>query len=310
VAAKVVTPEQYRRFTLWAIVALAAIVVTGAAVRLTGSGLGCSDWPRCEAGSLVPDQGGVHSAIEFGNRAFSIVPAVAVGLTVWGALRRLPFRRDLLWWSWGLVAGVAAQILLGRFVVEADLLPSTVIAHFLLSMVLLWNAVVLHYRAQTVRAASKVARVPNRILHAGRTAVAVAAYVLVSGTVVTGTGPHSGDISAAERLPYYLPDVARLHSVGVIVLCLLVLSITVWVWPRPVDDPVRRATLWLLGAIVVQGAIGYTQYFTGVPALLVAVHVLGSIIVWIAVLWFHLSLFDQVEGSPSESTRQEAVTSS
>lgn len=309
-ASTVVTPERYRRFTLWAIVALSAIVVTGAAVRLTGSGLGCSDWPRCEQGSLVPDQGGVHSAIEFGNRAFSIVPAVAVGLTLWGAVRRVPMRRDLVWWAAGLVAGVAAQIVVGAVVVESELVPSTVIVHFLLSMVLIWNAVVLHHRARTETAAVNVARVPYRIVNAGRVGVVLAAYVLVSGTIVTGTGPHSGDITAAERLPYFLPDVARLHSGGVIVLSVLVLAVSLWAWPRPAADPVRRSILWLLGAIVAQGAIGYTQYFTGVPAILVGVHVLGSIVVWIAVLWFHLSLFEQVEETPIASRRHTAVVAS
>ncbi len=309
-ATTVVTPERYRRFTLWAIVALSAIVVTGAAVRLTGSGLGCSDWPRCEQGSLVPDQGGVHSAIEFGNRAFSIVPAVAVGLALWGARRRFPMRRDLVWWAAGLVAGVAAQIVVGAFVVESELVPSTVIVHFLLSMVLIWNAVVLHHRARTDTAATNLPRVPFRIVNAGRVSVVLAAYVLVSGTIVTGTGPHSGDVTAAERLPYFLPDVARLHSSGVILLCALVVAVAVWAWPRPATDPVRRNTLWLLGAIAVQGAIGYTQYFTGVPAVLVGVHVLGSIVVWIAVLWFHLSLFEQVEDAPAEPFDRTAVTAS
>ena len=294
-AAAPMTPARYRHITLGALLALGAIVLTGAAVRLTGSGLGCSDWPACEEGTFVPDQGGIHSAIEFGNRVFSIVPAVAVALAVWGARRRLPYRPDLVWWAWGLVAGVAVQIIVGAVVVRTDLLPSAVIVHFLLSMVLLWNAVVLHHRAATAHRARAVPRVPSSIVNVGRAMVAVAAYVLVSGTIVTGAGPHSGDATDPERLPYFLPDVVRLHSGGVIVLCALTVATVMWAWHRRVVDPVRRGSLIVLGAIAVQAAIGYIQYFTGVPALLVAAHILGAMLVWVAVLQFHLNLLDQVE---------------
>jgi cytochrome c oxidase assembly protein subunit 15 len=207
----------------------------------------------------------------------------------------VPYRPDLVWWAWGLVAGVAVQIIVGAVVVRTDLLPSAVIVHFLLSMVLLWNAVVLHHRAATPHRATAVPRVPSSIVNVGRAMVAVAAYVLVSGTIVTGTGPHSGDATDPERLPYFLPDVVRLHSGGVIVLCALTLAAVVWAWPRPGVDPVKRGSLVVLGAIVVQAAIGYIQYFTGVPALLVGAHILGAMLVWVAVLAFHLNLFDQVE---------------
>lgn len=305
--AAAVSPEQFRRICVWAIAALAAIVMTGAAVRLTGSGLGCSDWPTCERGTLVPERG-VHSAIELGNRLFSAVPAVAVALAVRGARRRRPYRRDLEWWAWGLVVGVVAQIVVGAIVVRTELLPSAVIVHFGLSMVLLWNALVLHQRARPDAPPIAGDPVPSGVVTVGRAAVAVAVYVLITGTVVTGTGPHSGDTAAADRLPFFLPDVVRFHTVGVIVLCALAVAIAVWAWPRPGSDPLRRRSVALVGVIVVQGAIGYVQYFLDVPALLVAAHIVGAMAVWLTVLELHHSLVVHRRAAPTGATTPPVAT--
>src|SRR5690606_35101911 len=141
-----ISPATYRRLTLLALVALTVIVVSGGAVRLTGSGLGCSDWPTCEEDELVGEMS-VHKAVEFGNRLFTGVVSIAVVLAVLGSLRRRPYRRDLVWWSWGLVAGVVGQIVLGGLVVLFHLNPWLVLGHFQLSMILVWNAVVLHTKA-------------------------------------------------------------------------------------------------------------------------------------------------------------------
>ncbi|MDP9419947.1 MAG: COX15/CtaA family protein, partial [Actinomycetota bacterium] len=143
-----ITPSGYRRVTLFALVALGFIVVTGAAVRLTGSGLGCTDWPTCEQGRLAPSEiTDAPAMIEFANRLVTGLVSVAVILAVAGALRRVPRRRDLVWLAAGLVAGVLAQIVLGGLVVLFELSPRLVMGHFLLSMVILWNATVLHHRA-------------------------------------------------------------------------------------------------------------------------------------------------------------------
>jgi heme a synthase len=281
------SPRAYQRIALAAALALAFIIVTGAGVRLTGSGLGCSDWPTCEQDQFVAPLE-YHAMVEFVNRTITGLVSVAVALAVLGSLVRTPRRRDLTWWSLGLVAGVVAQVVLGGLTVLFHLAPPFVIGHFLLSMVLMWNAVVLYERAGH-DGSKGLPLVPPRIRNLGRALVVAAGVVLVSGTVVTGTGPHGGD-ETVERLPFDLMEVARLHSIFV----WLFLGLAVWtMWelrrtgaPLQVD---RRAKV-LVALIVVQGVIGYTQYFAGVPPWMVALHIVGSIAVWVAVLRFHLGL--------------------
>ena len=246
-----------------ALLALTFIIVTGAAVRLTGSGLGCSDWPTCEEDRLVAPLE-YHAMIEFVNRLITGLVSVAVIAAVLGSLVRVPRRRDLTWWAWGLVAGVIGQVILGGFTVLFHLQPPFVIAHFLLSMVLVWNAVVLHHRAAHDGSRGHHV-VPRRIRRLGRALVALATAVLVSGTIVTGTGPHGGD-ETVERLPFDLLEVTRLHSL----LVWTFLAVTVWtvleLRRTGAPDLVHRRVRILTLAIVVQGAIGYLQFFTGVPA--------------------------------------------
>ncbi|NDH88083.1 MAG: heme A synthase, partial [Actinobacteria bacterium] len=143
-----ISPERYVQLARGALWSLTVIVITGAAVRLTGSGLGCSDWPTCEEDQFVASLEH-HALIEFGNRLFTGVVTIAVVLAVLGSIRRGPKRRDLIWWSWGLVAGVVAQILLGAVLVLTHLDPRFTMGHFILSMVLLWNAAVLIEKAKT-----------------------------------------------------------------------------------------------------------------------------------------------------------------
>jgi cytochrome c oxidase assembly protein subunit 15 len=147
------SPRAYQRITIVALVALVFIIVTGAAVRLTGSGLGCSDWPTCEENSLVAPLE-YHAMIEFVNRLITGLVSAAVIVAVLGSLIRQPRRRDLTWWALGLVAGVIGQIVLGGLTVLFELRPPFVIAHFVLSMVLVWNAVVLHQRGRYASVAS------------------------------------------------------------------------------------------------------------------------------------------------------------
>lgn len=261
------SPAAYSRVTLVALLALAAIVITGATVRLTGSGLGCSDWPTCEQGQLAPaDITDAPAMVEFVNRTITGLVSVAVIVAVLGALWRKPYRRDLTWLAWGLVAGVVAQVVLGGLVVLLELSPKVVMGHFILSMVLVWNAVLLHERARTDEPRPSVPLL-------GRVTLAWAAVVVFTGTIVTASGPHAGD-EAVERLGFRIDDVARVHAGTVFVL--VALALLLWRSSR------SRPSRWLLGAIAVQAAIGYTQYFTGVPALLVGVHVVGALAVWVA----------------------------
>ena len=275
-----------RRVTLAAIVTNVAIVVTGGAVRLTGSGLGCPEWPTCNDGSVVPvasaEVTALHQAIEFGNRLMSfVVLAVAVGalVAVW---RGRPRRRDQIRLAVGLVAGVLGQGVLGGITVLTGLHPLIVAAHFLLSIVLIGVAVTLHQRIGTPDGPAELVvsadlRVAQHLL------LVVVAVVLTLGTVVTATGPHAGD-AGTPRLDLDPRVISQFHADGVFLL--LGLTAALWLGLRATAAParVRRAVAVLLGVSLAQGLIGYVQYFTGLPELLVGAHMLGACLVWIAAL--------------------------
>lgn len=289
------SPLAYRRITIVAAVLLAIIIVTGGAVRLTDSGLGCPSWPNCSSGQLTAHaQSDSHQWIESLNRMFTGLVSVAVIVAVLGSLVRIPKRMDLVWLSLGLVAGVFAQAVLGGLTVLFDLKPGFVMAHFLLSIVLLTNALVLVRRAgQPDAPAAPV--VSARSITWARLLLALAGLVLITGTVVTGAGPHSGggkrdDVS---RLDLRIPDVARVHGTTVMVFLAAVL-VTLWVLrrdraPRPVQ---QRASL-LLVVLVAQAAVGYVQYFNDIPAFLVGVHIAGATAVWSVVVMLYLGCFER-----------------
>jgi len=282
------SPRAYQRVTSFALLALGFIIVTGAAVRLTGSGLGCSEWPNCEHGQLVAPLE-VRPMIEFVNRTITGLVSVIVILAVLGSLARTPRRRDLTWWSLGLVAGVIGQIVLGGYTVKFGLQPQLVTAHFLVSVLLVWNGLVLHHRAAGPGGRAQLV-VEALMRNVGRALLLLVSLVLVTGTVVTATGPHAGD-ERAPRYAFAITDVARLHSATVWAF-LAVALFAVWRLrrtgaPQQVDARVRR----LVAAIVVQGAIGYFQYAAGVPPYLVILHVLGSVLVFVATLDLYLHLF-------------------
>ena len=218
------SPRAYRRITLVALLAQVFITVSGAAVRLTGSGLGCSDWPTCEENQLVaPFE--YHAMIEFINRTVTGFVSIAVILAVLGSLLRTPRRRDLTWLSLGLVGGVIGQIILGGLTVLFELHPPFVIAHFLVSMVLIWNAYVLHERSRFAEAPA-LPVVPKNVRILGRILVIVAAVTIFTGTIVTGTGPHGGDENV-ERLSFDITAVARVHSTAVWIFLALTIVILV-----------------------------------------------------------------------------------
>jgi cytochrome c oxidase assembly protein subunit 15 len=268
-------PARYRLITIGALVSLCVIVVSGAAVRLTGSGLGCDDWPNCNDERLIDVSTG-HAAIEQVNRLFTGIVAVAVIAAVLGSLIRVPRRRDLTQLSLGLVAGVVGQVVLGGVTVLVDLHPLAVQGHFLLSMVLVGNAVVLVRRAGepdgTVRelAVSEHARRLVWVL-AGLTSLAI-----FTGTLVTGTGPHAGD-EEARRFGFDISDISRVHGVTVMATIATALLLTRLATRRADDRSRLQPTLtsWLFVAVL-QAVVGYVQYFNGVPAVLVAIHVTGA----------------------------------
>lgn len=299
-ARRSISPGTYRLITLVALVAVGAIIVTGAGVRLTGSGMGCPTWPQCEDGSLVPRGAtGDHGWIEFVNRVFTGAVSVAVALAVLGSRRRQPRRADLTAWSWGLVVGVFAQALLGGLVVLLHVTPIAVAGHYLLSAVLVANAVVLHHKASEPDGLRRPRATPE-LLRRSRGLLALAAVVLVSGTFVTGSGPHGGD-DAADRLPFAVTSVARIHSLAVWAFLAVVVVVVRRLHRGDADPAVLGRGNVLVAAVLAQGTLGYVQYFTGVPEGLVGLHVLGSVLVWVATLRFHLALTEPIP------TRGEAV---
>jgi heme a synthase len=274
------SPSRYALLCRIALVGLVAIVVTGGAVRLTGSGLGCSDWPTCEHDRLVaPLQ--FHPMVEFVNRVVTLLVSLVVIAAVLGALARRPRRRDLVWLACGLVAGVVAQILLGAALVVAHLDPRFTIGHFLLSALLVGDSVVLAHRAGRPDLDPGVARPPRRIRRLTGLLVALGGAVLVSGTIVTGTGPHGGD-ERADRLGFDITDVTRAHSLLVWAFLALLGTVALLLARSEGPGPRLVAVRRLLALAVLQGGLGYAQYFAGVPPLLVGFHLLGATLVWAA----------------------------
>jgi cytochrome c oxidase assembly protein subunit 15 len=303
------SPTAYRRITLAAAVLLGVIIVTGGAVRLSDSGLGCPVGISCPASQLqAHGPSSVHATIEHVNRLFTGLVSVTVIVAVLGSLVRTPRRRDLTWLSWGLVVGVFAQAVLGQLTVAFDLTPGFVMAHFLVSIVLLTDAIVLYARAGVP---DESIGEPNRRATSGRVVALVrallvlASLVLVTGTVVTGAGPHSGGGKGDDvtRLDIPITDAARLH--GTIVMAFLgVVCITVLVaWRDGAPARVRSRLTVLLVVLVAQAAVGYTQYFTDIPPVLVGIHIAGAALVWTATLWTYLGCFER---RPSDATATAA----
>jgi cytochrome c oxidase assembly protein subunit 15 len=259
---------------------LSVIIFSGAMVRLTGSGLGCDDWPRCNATKFVDVSTG-HTLIEQANRLFTGVVSMSVIAAVLLAHFRRPLRKDLVRLAWGLVIGVLAQIIIGGIVVLTGLNPYANMAHFLVSLVLVANAFVL-YRRSGDQPATYFRVGPERIVMAVRLVVVSCALALVTGTVVTATGPHAGDENAV-RFGFALTSVARVHSVSVIITIALIIFLAIRAKQLNGDTSTRDAIQALLFAAVFQGAIGYLQYFNGVPVALVAVHIVGATTLWFAV---------------------------
>lgn len=284
--------RRLRRFALAALVTNVAIVFTGGIVRVTGSGLGCPDWPRCDGANLTPTLGaegqGWHELIEFGNRLLTFV-VLAAAVAVFVQVRRTRPHPPLVEaMAWALPLGVVAQALLGGITVLTGLSPYTVAAHFLLSMVLIAAAVVLYERVKVPRTAGAAtsadgppAEAPGRGLqHATTALLVVAAVVLVLGTVVTGAGPHGGDVTA-PRFGVDIRTMAIAHADAVWALVGLTVALVAVTW-RSGPPPLRRAIRVLLVVELAQGALGYTQYALGIPAWLVAGHILGAALMWTA----------------------------
>ena len=299
------TPVSMRRLALAGVVADTVIMSTGAAVRLSASGLGCPDWPQCSAADVVASKNAgqtlLNTWIEFGNRLLNfplVVIAVLIFVAAWRFRPDGPDtrrRRDLVWLAATQPLGVVAQAVIGGIVVLTKLSPATVSVHFLVSAAVVAAAVALHMRCAALAAASGMpetvpVRRDLRVMSAAL--VAVTCLMLAAGTVVTGTGPLAGD-AGVPRYPLPLEGVTQLHAdIGWL---LAGLSIALVLVLRLSAAPKRavRAGWIVLAALGSQGVIGYIQYFTHLPAGLVWVHVTGSVLVWIAVLRLYFTVHER-----------------
>ncbi|MFF2505571.1 heme A synthase [Streptomyces sp. NPDC058067] len=286
------TPTQrtVRRAALSAVVMMVVIVVTGGAVRLTGSGLGCPTWPKCTDQSLTATSAmGFHGAIEFGNRMLTYVLCAAVGWAIIAARSQKPWRRGLTRLGWTQFWLVMGNAILGGIVVLVGLNPYTVAAHFLLSTALLAVATIMWVRTQEGDAEPRPL-VGKSVRQLVWILVAATVLLIMVGTVVTGSGPHAGDSSDVPRMPLDWETISKAHAV--LAWIVVTLTFALWFVLKAVDAPKgplhRTRDLFLV--LLSQGVIGYVQYFTDLPEILVGLHMLGSALVWIAVLRVLLSL--------------------
>ncbi|WP_435975286.1 COX15/CtaA family protein [Streptomyces sp. Qhu_M48] len=284
------SPRTLRRAALSAVVMSVLIIVTGGAVRLTGSGLGCDTWPKCTDDSLIvtPEQG-YRGMIEFGNRMLTYVLSAAVGWAIIAARSTKPWRRGLTRLAWAQFWIVMSNAVIGGITVWMGLNPWTVAGHFLAANALLTVAVITWHRTGEGDTAPRP-RVPRPVRRLSWAITVASGLLIAAGTTVTGAGKHAGDSSDVPRMPWDWTDAAHVHAVSAWVVCAL--AVAMWLVLRVVDAPLdtRARARELLVVLLAQGAIGYVQYFTGVPEVLVAVHMLGSSLMWIAVLRLALSM--------------------
>jgi cytochrome c oxidase assembly protein subunit 15 len=273
-------PATARRLALASVVANVLIVVTGGAVRLTGSGLGCPTWPSCTEGSLTPTKAyAIHGIIEFTNRQLTFVlTAIVLATLVASVLSRRGVKLAVL-----LAASIPAQAVLGGITVLTHLNPWTVAAHFLLSMAIIAIAFSL-WRQLSDHDGTPVAAAGRPLRQAAVVLLVLTAAVLAIGTVVTGSGPHAGDKGATHRIHLSPAGVAHLHADAVMVLIGVTIGFVLLARSSGASRALQRAGWMLLGIELAQGLIGFVQYFTHVPSLLVGVHMFGACLVWLAAL--------------------------
>jgi cytochrome c oxidase assembly protein subunit 15 len=297
-----ISPAGYAWVSRFALILLCVIVVSGAAVRLTGSGLGCSDWPRCNSEKFI-DVSTTHGAIEQINRLFTGLVTAIVIVAVLAARFRIPYRKDLVMLSWGLVSGVIGQIVLGGIVVLTDLHPVANQGHFILSMVLVANALTLHHRAKNdseLRRSSSLGGLQKLI----RLTVVMGSVALFTGTIVTGSGPHAGD-EKARRFDFAITTVARIHGISVIVAIALLVFAAWKIRQQRAQQLVGPLEIVLVIAVL-QATVGYVQYFNDIPALLVGIHVFGATMFFLSLvnLWL---ISNQIADDSFETTERSSV---
>ena len=277
--------KSLKRLSSFMVFTQSAIVITGASVRLTGSGLGCSTWPECTPGSFTPTpeqpESPLHAWIEFGNRLLTFVLLINAALLFIAILRNK--RKELRKLGAVQVLGILAQGVLGGITVLTGLHPATVAAHFLLSIILIAAALSLRQRAH--EKTPTVIRLSQLTARLARATLVLTALVIFAGTIVTGSGPHAGD-DLAERFNLDPRTMSWIHADLVIALVGVTVALLIAI---RLGEPEETRSSWGVNArnflliCLAQGLIGYTQYFTGLPELLVGFHILGSVLVWLSV---------------------------
>ncbi|WP_433501941.1 COX15/CtaA family protein [Pseudonocardia halophobica] len=271
------SPLWMRRLAILSLIGQAGIMVTGAVVRVTGSGLGCPTWPNCFPGSLVPEPhpeiAPLTQWVEFGNRLLSVFLVIVAALTFLAALNTRPRRRRLTWLALAMPLGVVAQAVIGGFTVLAGLVWWSVMPHFLASTILVWLAVELVDEAAGGGQVTRTVPRPVRMLTVVSSVVLGA--LLVAGTLVTAAGPHAGD-AATPRLDIGVPALAQLHADLLFAYLGLLVGLGFALWTAGADARLKRRYGVLVVVVLAQGALGGVQYTLGVPEVLVALHVLGA----------------------------------
>jgi|TARA_R110002110_G_scaffold191296_6_gene399487 cytochrome c oxidase assembly protein subunit 15 len=273
--------DRYRRLAIITTVGICVLVVAGGAVRLTGSGLGCDDWPNCNAERFV-DMSSGHTAIEQANRLLSGVIGIPTLLLAIAAFRQRPRRLGLRWPAVGVLLSVFANGVVGGIAVRTDLHPALVQSHFLLAMVSITFGMIAIRRSGETQL--NAARFEPQTRQLASIVAALTAAALATGTVVTGTGPHAGE-EDVRRFGFDISNVARIHSVTVIVA--LVAAVALALQLRS-DKPAQHRLGGILSAWIfvglLQGGVGYTQYFNGVPEVLVGVHIALATAIWVVTM--------------------------
>ena len=275
-----------RRISLANLIAQSGIIVTGAVVRLTGSGLGCPTWPDCTPGSLIPVAGqveGFHKYIEFGNRLLTfLVLAIAIALFVFSLLNE---KRNIIVWSFLPLIGTLLQAVLGGITVLTGLHPSTVMAHFLLSIVLVGISVKIYDYFNNKKVFKVLPKIVDNYV---KIVTLVGLAVIILGTITTGSGPHSGDEIAA-RFDLDIRVIAWLHADSVLLFVGLIIGLLVITKLNLDSNHLFKTTRTLFIICLVQGFIGYVQWFSNLPWILVSFHVIGAVVTWITIV--NLALF-------------------
>jgi cytochrome c oxidase assembly protein subunit 15 len=270
-------PRALRWSTTAALVVGVLVVLGGGVVRVTGSGLGCPTWPTCEGGSLTPIPAlGIHGLIEFGNRTVTGLLIAAVGWAIIAARLQRPWDRTLTRLAWSMFWLVVVNAIAGGITVLVKLNPWVVALHFVLAMALLATATLTWHRARW--RGDRSAGVAPRARFVGWAVVIAAAALVVVGTVVSGAGPHSGDSRDVPRIPVSWTSVVWVH--GALAMLVIALAIVAIVAVRAA----RRTAVVFLVVLLLQGVVGIVQALTGLPAVFVALHLLGAALVWIGAI--------------------------